>query len=396
MEHEYTGYTPPTPPLPYPTDRREFRFAAAMAVCAFCLVNFIRGGGFNLGFATAACLSIILSAGYLAACGKKGSPYSRAILALCLIIAAGFGRSNDGYVGLVMLLFLLVGVNLGLCLTAGQNRRDPGSALSLLDAGRSLFSMGFGKISPSLRGIEAYFRTGPMASRRAGAVLLGAVIAVPVLAVMIPLLIRADAAFDGLISLLPEINMAELAATALWGSLLFPVLYSRGVALNHHEGDDRVFLFGWQLHPLTVNTLLGAVCLVYVCYLASQLAYFVGGFSGILPEGYSPSEYARRGFFEMAWLCAINLGIIAFAMGLLDKDSPTPLSTKLACLFIGVVSLFFVASSVAKMALYIGVYGLTRLRMLTMVIMVSNWPRNWVPATRAVRSSRKTSLSRSL
>ena len=40
------------------------------------------------------------------------------------------------------------------------------------------------------------------------------------------------------------------------------------------------------------------------------------------------------------------------------------------CLFIGLVTEFLAASSAAKMMMYIGTYGLTRLRVLTMVIMV--------------------------
>ena len=53
---------------------------------------------------------------------------------------------------------------------------------------------------------------------------------------------------------------------------------------------------------VTLCVALGMISLVYVLYLVSQLAYFSGGFSGILPKGYTMAEYARRGFFEMAWL----------------------------------------------------------------------------------------------
>jgi hypothetical protein len=44
--------------------------------------------------------------------------------------------------------------------------------------------------------------------------------------------------------------------------------------------------------------------------------------------------------------------------------------TRLLCLFIGLVTVFFVATASAKMGMYIGAYGLTRLRVLTEVIMV--------------------------
>ena len=83
-----------------------------------------------------------------------------------------------------------------------------------------------------------------------------------------------------------------------------------------------------------MNTVLIAACFVYGVYLVSQLAYLSGGFAGILPEGYTMAEYARRGFFEMAWLCAINLGVIALSVGLIQKESKTPLPTRLLWLFL--------------------------------------------------------------
>ena len=120
-----------------------------------------------------------------------------------------------------------------------------------------------------------------------------------------------------------------------------------------------------------MNTVLVCICAVYLVYLVSQLAYFVGGFSGILPKEFTMAQYARRGFFEMAWLCAIDLGLIALFVGIVSKkEGKAPLSTRLLCLFIGIVTLFMVAAASAKMFMYIDSYGLTRLRVLTEVIMI--------------------------
>ena len=124
------------------------------------------------------------------------------------------------------------------------------------------------------------------------------------------------------------------------------------------------------MYPVTVNTVLLALCLVYLVYLFSQLAYFTGGLSGILPKEYTMAQYARQGFFEMAWLCAINLFTIAVAMAVVKKQEKAPLLTRLLCLFISLITLFFVVAASAKMGLYIGSFGLTRLRVLTEVIMV--------------------------
>jgi hypothetical protein len=143
------------------------------------------------------------------------------------------------------------------------------------------------------------------------------------------------------------------------------------VALVHKPKPNAAAIKTKTVSSLTVNTVLSSVCLVYLVYLLSQLAYFIGGFSGILPEGFTAAEYARRGFFEMAMLCFIDLGIIAFCVGLVaKKDGKAPLSTRLLCLFIGLVTIFLVITASAKMGLYISFYGLTRLRVLTELIMV--------------------------
>lgn len=363
-------YTPPTPPRPFPTGKREMIFCILILLTGLAMANFVIEGGFRLGFAIAAIASIVCAFWYLAASGHKGNWYTRSILGLCLIIAAAFSYSSDRFVKAVLLCFLLVGVNLALCQTAGQNRRSAGGVRSLLDAPRALFVLGFTKMDSSMKGVVHFFRTGGETSRKTGAILAGLAIAVPVLAILIPLLMSSDAAFEGLMDLLPEFDLYELVQTVLWGIVLFSILYTRGTALHHAEKTDAPKKRGKGLHPFTVNTVLTMVCVLYVVYLFSQLAYFSGGFLGILPEGYSTAQYARRGFFEMAWLCAINLGIITFGISLASRNGSASLSTRLLCLFVGLVTLFLVSASCAKMVLYIGTYGLTRMRVLTMAIIV--------------------------
>ncbi len=356
--------------LSYPVQRKEGWFGTAIAVCSLALANFAIFGGLNLGFAVAGVVCLAISVAYILSCGRKLRGYPAALLGLSVVILAGFARSDDGFVKFVMVCFLLIAVNLSLALLAGQNRRDPAGVASLLDAPSVFFCLGFGKLPPALRGVGYALKNGGAASKKTGAVLLGLVIAVPILAVMVLLLISADAAFAGLMEQLPDFDFGELFVTVLLGAGMGCVLYARGVALKN---ETRLPLQPRQrkgLHPLTVNTVLVGVCGVYVVYLLSQLAYFVGGFAGILPQGYTMAAYARRGFFEMGWLCAINLGVIALAVGLVEKEGKQQMPTRILCLFIGIVTLFFVVSASAKMAMYITSFGLTRLRVLTEVIMV--------------------------
>ena len=367
---EYYESFPHSPEISYPTGKREFTFGLAILFCSLALTNCILFAGFELGYAIAQGLCILVSFFYLLASGRKPSLYSGTLLALSLMITAGFARSDDGFVKFVMVCFLFVAVNLGLGLQAKQNRRSPRGITSLLDAPSVFFRLGFGKLPESFRGIGNAMRNGSAASKKTGAVLVGLLLSVPLLVIVVLLLVSADAAFAGLMDKLPRLDVAELVITLVFGCCAACVLYTRGAALRHAESTPCVPTTRSGIHPLTVNTVLVMVCLVYMVYLFSQLAYFAGGLAGILPEGYTMAEYARRGFFEMGWLCAINLGVMALAVGLVKKTEKTPLSTRIFCLFIGLITLFFVVTASAKMAMYIGSYGLTRLRVLTEVIMV--------------------------
>ena len=368
MEQNYTFPEPERKALP--AGNRELIFGFLAVLLGLFAANMVLFGGFRLGFAIAAVLSIALSWGYLHRSGFKAGGYTAALLLLSLVIAAGFGWSGDGFVKFWLLLFLAVGVNLAFCLMANRNRFTPGSARSLFDAARTVFRFGLGHTDQACRGIGVAFRSGGELTRRFGAVLAGLGIAVPALAVVIPLLISSDAAFEGLIGLLPDFDLEEIFFTVLCGGGLGIFLYTRAVALCRGEQRENTAKEGKKLHILTMNTALGAVCAVYLVYLFSQLAYFVGGFSGILPEGFTRAEYARRGFFEMTCLAGVNLLLMTFGVSKVRCEGRAPGSTRAMCLFLGLVTEFLAASSAAKMVMYIGGYGLTRLRVLTMVIMV--------------------------
>ena len=361
--------TPIVAPKEYPTGKKELLFGGGILVSALLLCNFTLFGGFHLGFAIGSLLCILCSSLYLHRKQPKAGIYPRMILFLCAVIAASFARSDDVFVKFVMFCFLTVGTNLGLCLLAGQQRRNPGRPGTLADAFFTAFQLGFGELPPAYRGLSGAFRRSGPTAQKSTAILAGLGISIPILAIMVPLLVFSDAAFEGLVDQLPDFSFSEIILTVLFGVLLAFVLYTRGAALMHYQNKTpNIPQKRKGLACLTINTVLCAVCLLYVLYLLSQLAYFVGGFSGILPKGYTLAQYARRGFFEIAWLCAINLGIIALSLALNREKNAK--STKFFCLFIALVTLFLVATASAKMFLYIESYGLTRRRVLTQVILL--------------------------
>lgn len=356
-------------PFHFPTGKREIWFCITIVVIALFMADFIIMGGFHLGFALACTSCILCTVIYLRKSRLRG--YHLALILLDLIIALSFFRSDDGFVKFIMICFLLFSGNLSLALLSGQTRRDPKGFLSVLDAPRAFFALGFGEIGNAMGGLNDARKNATEGGKKSMAVIAGLGITLPVLAILIPLLVSADAAFEGLIQLLPRPDISEPILVLLTGLPLACVLYTRGVALRQGPKPTQSTWAPKSISSLTINTVLLAVNVLYLVYLISQLAYFVGGFSGIVPKGYSVAEYARRGFFEMAWLAFLNLLIITVSVALSRKESSkAPRSTQILCLLIGVMTLFIVATASFKMFHYIGTYGLTRLRLLTEVIII--------------------------
>ncbi len=375
----YPGASEPTSPPPapsvrssFPTGRKELVLAFFAMLCGMMLFNFLVSGGFNLGFAIAMGSYILCASVYQFAAGGRVTPYSLGLLVLSLVIAAGFARSDDGLVKFIMVLFLTVSVNLGLCITAGQNRRDPGRIYTIGDVFRTIFPLTCGQFPRAFRGVNRYLRQGGSLGKRIGATALGILILIPLLGIVVPLLKSADAAFTGLVEMLPRFDFSEAVLTVSFGAAVAIVLYTRNAALRHAQKQDPVQPRSHRgMYPVIINTVLAGLCVVYLLYLVSQLAYFVGGFAGILPEDFTMAEYARRGFFEMAAITGIDLAIILVAVLLVRKnEGKAPLLTRLLCLFIGIATLFIVAAASGKMVMYIGGYGLTRLRVMTELVTI--------------------------
>lgn len=364
----YTYVEPPK--YTFPMGKSELICGILLLLFSMVMCNGLLFSGVNLAFAVG--VLGIMGTGFCYLLLKKHRPdgYAAALLILSTALAAAIPRSDDAGLKFLILCALLVVPSLALCLMSGQNRRSPAGFLSLLDAPRTLFGFGVGRIAESARGIRAACTSSGTIGKKGSAVILGLLIAVPLLAIMVPLLMFADAAFEGLLDLLPDFQWGEVLATAVVGFGFGYTFYTRNTAMQYLPKAEVSPGTRKGLNPITVNTVLVCVAVVYVTYLFSQLAYFIGGFSGILPEEYTMAEYARRGFFEMAMLCSINLCIIALSVGLVSGGGKAPLATRLICLFIGLVTLFLVTAASAKMFLYIGSYGLTRLRVLTEIFML--------------------------
>ncbi len=105
--------------------------------------------------------------------------------------------------------------------------------------------------------------------------------------------------------------------------------------------------------------------MLYTVYFVVQGEYFFSAFMGELPTIFTYAEYARQGFFELCQIMALNLVLLT----LVAKTSKTilreSLFLKITSLVLLVQSLLFAATAFSKLALYIYIYGITDLRLLS-------------------------------
>ena len=102
------------------------------------------------------------------------------------------------------------------------------------------------------------------------------------------------------------------------------------------------------------------------------MPYYLSAFGGILPEGYSYSEYARQGFFELCGTAVLDLFVI-FVAGVLAKRNESgrkPVAVRIYSAVFGITTILLICSAMSKMIMYIGEYGLTGLRFYTSWFMI--------------------------
>lgn len=215
--------------------------------------------------------------------------------------------------------------------------------------------------------------------KHVGYVFAGLALAVPVTCVAASLLVNADENMATLLGNLIYIPTSEvvgviacLIAAIPASAFLFSQLYTAAhssLTLSDEKCEEGLAF--WRFVPNTiVYAAATPLCILYVLFFISQLRYLTGGFLG-QTVGFTYAEYARRGFFELCAVCCINLAMLA-GMAYLSRVSGAvkPLLLRIYSGFLCVSSLVLAGTALAKMGMYIRIYGMSRLRVYTTWFMV--------------------------
>lgn len=195
-----------------------------------------------------------------------------------------------------------------------------------------------------------------------------------VLGVVMPLLMEADALFAaGVGRALGALSDDLMANVARALRLCALTLVSGSMLLSGSLGDSgrmtarpRPALAAPAAARLPLLVVLD---LVYLAFVALQFSYLFGG-PGALAVAGGHAEYARSGFFQLVWVAAINLGVVAMTRWV-GKGSPRSLPVVIAQLVLLALTIAIDGSAALRMTLYVGRYGMSELRAFTYLGMVA-------------------------
>lgn len=194
-------------------------------------------------------------------------------------------------------------------------------------------------------------------------VLCGIVIAIPLLCVILLLLGSADAVFKNILEdiFTVDINFGEnfWNITVLFLFAFF-ASYSIMSCLSAHNLKEEV-ADKRTSEPVIAITFTGIISFVYLIFCFIQVVYLFGGL-GTLPSDYTYASYAREGFFQLVFICLINLSLVLICMNRFRKSN----LLKGILTFISLCTYIMIASSAYRMILYIQVYYLTFLRVFVL------------------------------
>lgn len=369
----YTPYVPPRPSVRpvTPLEKRDGLFFLLMIPAVFLFMDFAFFSGFSLGFTLSFDLLFLLATLYLAGKGRP-TPFSLACGLLSLAAAAVPALYRDPLLGGLMILLAAGCFSLHLCGMCGGLRERDG-AVMLLDWLSGTLAAPFHYLTEPFRSAGAVMKNS--SRKRLGQAFLGLVLAVPVLCVVVPLLIRSDAAYESMMASAMD-NLGGVLLRLVLTALFAPLFISWLFAYRKELRKEPPLPEGERARPLSVPVCAAFLALLsafYLSYLFSQLAYFFSAFAGMLPQGYTltSAEYARRGFFELAAIAGINIGLLLLVEWLAERTDTgrLPLPVRGLSLFICLFTLLLTATAFSKMALYIRLFGMTRLRVLTSLFM---------------------------
>ncbi len=221
---------------------------------------------------------------------------------------------------------------------------------------------------------------GEIQKRNLWPILRGLLIALPIVAIFAALLSSADVVFQQRLDKFIELfNLEDLpeyifrGVYILIGAYLLVGVFLHAAMNSKDENllNEQKPMLGQFLGFIEAVIVLGSVALLFAIFVVIQFQYFFGGQANIHIDGFTYSEYARRGFGELVLVALFSLALI-LGLGAITRREPESQRRIFSGLSVGIVALVLVmlVSAYQRLVLYETAYGFSELRTYTHVFMI--------------------------
>jgi hypothetical protein len=213
--------------------------------------------------------------------------------------------------------------------------------------------------------------------RKIWPVLRGIVIALPVVALFASLLSSADPIFARRLGDLVDLfNIENLPDYIFRLVYILALAYAlAGIYLHAEQKSGEPVEEKIWVAPFLGFTesaiVLGSVAALFAVFVITQFQYFFGGQANISIEGYTYSEYARKGFGELVAVAFFSL-LLLLGLGAItrrENNTQRRIFSGLGVVLVGLVIVMLI-SAYQRLVLYETAYGFSRLRTYTHVFMI--------------------------
>ena len=355
---------------------RKIRYGLAALAAAWCF-DFLFWGK-TAGISFLIWIVVLLGLGYVLAWRESKKPSLWSVLLTVLIIgfAVLAAWRSEGLTRFTSIAMALTGS----LLLIATFLNGHWTAFRLLDfiseLGKTIWaglSRGFGLFVHAGSGSQPPELPGQKTGKhRIGSVLLGLVIALPILLILGLLLVSADPIYGDMVKRLFSIEkLPEYLFRFFYivvGAYVLVGLFLHAVLPNSpaEKPDTQKPVVSAFLGPIEGNIVMAAVNLLFLSFVIVQIRYLFGGSANISETGYTYSEYARKGFGELVGVAVLSLLLYLVFNSITRRESKAAraLFSSLSVLLIANV-LVILASSLMRLLMYEDAYGFSELRTYT-------------------------------
>ena len=378
------GFYAPVKKIYDKTDRR-FSVYALIAGFIFVWFIFVEQFRFGVGASVYFISTLFMSYFYVLRKKLKIDWIHNAAFVFLIILSIPFSIYSNRLVLAMDFAVLFFGTSYWVYSSGGKERKHFSNTLTDFLGGTLGYPfMNYGSMFPAMFSREKGKKHG-----NAKWIILGLLIAIPIVSVVSALLLESDEMFRVMFSFIFDNFISKLLKYILYAVVGIPLAmavfscwYTKYDEEQRHKINQNRFGYtaGVNLNKkksgVAPAALMYAIafplCVVYLLYLISQVAYFISFLAeNLLPKDFTIVDYARNGFFELCVVSVINIIIILllFALTIRTEENSLPVGIRVITVIMSLFTMIFISTALYKMFMYIQQYGYTAMRINTSIFM---------------------------